>query len=427
MHNKQNLIKAILIAVVSTFFLGACQNASEKQDNRIVIWTSCSEFAQYIELFNKTHKDNSAILVYKENPALSIPPAKDELPPDIIVGSWLRTETPQKFYKSLDYIFDNKKLTSDIFYTSLFNSGKKGTSQYLLPVSFNLPAIIFSADNRELVPDSYTLSLEQIRQTASQYNQKNKKTDAYTKIGFTPLSNTDFLYLTTKIFDADFQESKGSIIWDDEKLSEATNELRNWVITENTSPQTEEDFAFKYLFMPYYRQVTSGRTLYSYTTSDRLFKVMKEQNLELDYRWVVQDKKLHIEDSMTMLGIYKKASNQIGATEFITWFFQPENQQQILERKEKLHLETEIFGISGGFSAVRDVTEHILPVFYTQLLTNLPPAQMLTVPEQLPARWESYKTMVVEPYVKSVITSQEGEEYPSIPELESEWRRKVFE
>ena len=57
------------------------------QQNRIVIWTSCREFAQYIELFNRQHTDNCAILVYKENPALSLPPAKDENPPDIIVGS----------------------------------------------------------------------------------------------------------------------------------------------------------------------------------------------------------------------------------------------------------------------------------------------------------------------------------------------------
>jgi len=425
--NKQNLVKAIFITAFSVLTLGACQKAPQNQDNRVVIWTSCSEFAQYTELFNRTHKDNSAILVYKENPALSLPPAKDELPPDIIVGSWLRTENPQKIYKSLDYIFDNKKLTSDIFYTSLFEAGKKGKIQYLLPVSFNLPAIIFSEENRDLVPDSYTLSLQQIRQTASQFNQKNKKTDAYTRIGFTPLSNDEFLYLTTKIYDADFHEYKGRIDWDSENLSKATSELRDWVFTENTSPQTEEDFAFKYLFMPNYRQVTSGRTLYAYTRSDELFKVMKDQNLNLDYRWVVQDKKLHIDDSLTMMGIYKKANNQIGATEFITWFFQPENQQMILERKEKLNLETEMFGISGGFSAIRDVTEHILPVFYTQLLTNLPPAQMLTVPEQLPVRWESYKSMVVEPFIKSVITAQDGETVTPIPDLESEWRRKVFD
>ena len=115
--NKQ--LFSALVFCVGFVFIGCSKNAGGKnrtvyQQNRIVIWTSCREFAQYIELFNRQHKDNCAILVYKENPALSIPPAKDENPPDIIVGSWLRTDAPQKSFKSLDYLFDTKKLTSDV-------------------------------------------------------------------------------------------------------------------------------------------------------------------------------------------------------------------------------------------------------------------------------------------------------------------------
>ena len=57
--------------------------------------------------------------------------------------------------------------------------------------------------------------------------------------------------------------------------SETTDKLKDWIFTENESAQTEQDFAFKYLFMPYYRQVISDRTLYAYTTSDQLFKTIK--------------------------------------------------------------------------------------------------------------------------------------------------------
>jgi hypothetical protein len=128
-----------------------------------------------------------------------------------------------------------------------------------------------------------------------------------------------------------------------------------------------------------------------------------------------------------MMGIYKNARNQVGATEFISWFFQSENQKNILEAKENMHLETDLFGIAGGFSSIRDVTEHILPIYYNQLLTNLPPAQMLTVPQKLPGRWESYRTLVVEPYIKAAVTLQDGEPAPSIYEYEKEWRKKVFD
>lgn len=416
----------ILSIFTLLFFLFSCKAQLPEQKKRVVIWTSCSEFVQYIELFNKTHKENNAILVYKENPALSIPPASDETPPDIIIGSWLRNDKPYKNFKPLDYIFYNKILSSDVFYQQLFEAGQKNNVQFLLPVSFNLPAIVFSQKNKELVPDNYTLTLEQIRKTASEFNTKNKK-GAFTKIGFTPLSNNDFLYLSTKIFKVDFREEKEKIIWNSDKLKKTTDALKDWIYTENESAQTEMDFAFKYLFMPYYRQVISDRTLYAYTTSDQLFKTIKNQDFGIDYRWIVQDKKIPIEDSMIMLGIYKDCQNQPGATEFISWFFDADNQQMILERKEKLNLDTELFGISGGFSSVRDVTEHILPVFYTHLLTNLPPSQMLSVPQKLPARWDSYKSLVVEPYLRSIITAQTEDTVMSMEDLESEWRRKVFD
>lgn len=435
MHCKKLKLSKIVfstILICSALFTTACaKTAGSKsrtvyQQDRIVIWTSCREFAQYIELFNRQHKDNCAILIYKENPALSLPPAKDENPPDIIVGSWLRTESPQKSFKSLDYLFDTKKLSSEVFYPQLLDSGKRKNTHYLLPVSFNLPAVIFSTENKELIPDNYSLSLEQLRQTSSAFNEKNKK-EAYTKIGFTPLGNNDFLYLVAKMKGADFREEKGEIIWNSQALQNSVSTLRDWVYKENTSPQIEEDFTFKYLFMPYYRQVSSGRTLYAYTNSDSLFKILKEQDLSVDYRWVVEDNSIYIKDSLTMLGIYKDARNQVGATEFISWFFQSENQRNILEAKENMHLETDLFGIAGGFSSLRDVTEHVLPIYYNQLLTNLPPAQMLTVPQRLPARWESYRTLVVEPYLKAAVTSSNGETAPSLQDFEKEWRKKVFD
>ena len=213
-----------------SFFLFSCKFQQQEQKKRVVIWTSCSEFVQYIELFNKTHKENNAILVYKENPALSIPPARDETPPDIIIGSWLRNDAPYKYCKPLDYIFYNKILSSDVFYKQLFEAGQKNNLQFLLPVSFNLPTIVFSQENKNLVPDNYTLTFEQIRKTGAEFNTKNEK-GVFTKIGFTPLSNNDFLYLSTKIFDVNFREENGKIIWNSEKLQETTDKLKDWIFT----------------------------------------------------------------------------------------------------------------------------------------------------------------------------------------------------
>ena len=72
---RSKFIFSSLIICAGILMSGCSKNGRQNartvyQQKRIVIWTSCREFAQYIELFNRQHKDNCAILVYKENPAL---------------------------------------------------------------------------------------------------------------------------------------------------------------------------------------------------------------------------------------------------------------------------------------------------------------------------------------------------------------------
>ena len=415
---RRILFAAILLAAFS--LLCSCD---EPEQSRIIIWTSSAEFAQYTELFNFTHPGSNAVIVYKENPAQELPPAKDELPPDIVIGSWLCTDKIQKQFKSLDYLFDRQTISSSMFYNQLLEAGKIRKTQYLLPVSFNLPAVIFAESNKDYVSENYTMTLDQIKAAGLSYNEKNKK-GSFSRIGFLPSANGDFLYLTTKLYRVDFREEKGQIVWSDLRLRSLVSYDRDWIINTNSSAQEEQDFAYKYLFMPDYRQVTSGRTLLAYTTSNKMFGYMKNQELNIDYRWIAGDDFIPIEDSLLMTGIYTKARNEQGATEFLTWFFDSENQKEILERKIQMELNNEMFGIADGFSSLRDVTEHVLPIYYNQLLTNLPPAQLLKVPQKLPARWDSYKAVVVEPYLNSAITTDSK---ASIADYEAEWRKKVFD
>lgn len=408
------------IFLAASFLLCSCD---EPEQSRIIIWTSSAEFAQYTELFNFTHPGSNAVIVYKENPAQELPPAKDELPPDIVIGSWLCTDKTQKQFKSLDYLFDRQTISSSMFYSQLLEAGKIRKTQYLLPVSFNLPAVIFAESNKDYISENYTMTLDQIKAAGLSYNEKNKK-GTFSRIGFLPSANDDFLYLTTKLYRVDFREEKGQIVWSDLRLRNVVSYDRDWIINTNSSAQEEQDFAYKYLFMPDYRQVTSGRTLLAYTTSNKMFGYMKSQELNIDYRWIAGDDFIPIEDSLLMTGIYTKARNEQGATEFLTWFFDSENQKEILERKIQMELNNEMFGIADGFSSLRDVTEHVLPIYYNQLLTNLPPAQLLKVPQKLPARWDSYKSVVVEPYLNAAITTDSK---TSMGEYEAEWRKKVFD
>ncbi len=416
-----SLVFCSALSVLAAISAG-CKNQGEK---RIVVWTDNSEFAPYIELFNKTHEDK-ALLVYKENPSSSLPATNQEPHPDLVIGSWLVNEHTKHYFEPLDYLFERKFISSQDFYRILLQAGKMGKRQYLLPVSFNLPAMIFSAENTELVEDSYTINLEQIKKSGEAFNKKNSN-GTFSRMGFAPESSDRFLYLVTKIQGAGYKETKGnSFSWNPDALKDSIGFLDEWITSINGSSQTERDFVYKYLSTTDDKKVTQGKALFAYTTSDRLFRFPKGQLSLIDYRWLENQKRIPVEDSMVMLGIPKKAKNHYGAVEFISWFYNVQTQQALLERKFTMNLDINRFGIANGFSSIREVTERILPVYYTSLLSNIPQAENFQVYEKKPLRWEMTKQRVIIPYIKEVLAARGTKKISSIEERYAEWKKQGF-
>jgi ABC-type glycerol-3-phosphate transport system substrate-binding protein len=421
-HKDTARITSLAFLCTAVLLSAGCSVNKEKH---IIIWTNTPEFASYIELYNSTHDDKKALLVYKENPSKALASMTDETPPDIVIGPLLRTEKTSRQFRPLDTIFDRENISSSGFYSQLLSAGQVKRTQYLLPVSFNLPAVIFSTDNQEFVEDNYILSLDQIRKTAVAYNKQNSN-GLYTRIGFAPQSNSDFLYFVAKSSGARFRESKKSFTWNNDGVTDSIAYLRNWTKEANTSSKVEKDFIYKYLYMPSYKQVTSGRTLFAYITSDRLFRLSSEQTAHIDYRWIYQDKKIPIEDSLVMLGIPQKAKHPTQASDFIAWFLNAGTQHEILEHKAKLNLDTDQFGIAGGFSSLKEVNEHILPLYDTMLLSNTPPSEMLSVPEKLPAGWTDMKAQIVIPYLVEETGNPGSKSTESLNDRLSEWTKQNY-
>lgn len=421
MHKKKNSLK--LVHIIFSIFLVTIFSSCSKKDNRIVIWTSSSEFAPYIELFNSQHK-TKAVLVYKDNTADALPPANDELKPDIVLGSYLRNNKTKKYFDSIDYLFDRQIISTDDFYPALRKAGEISHKQYLLPVSFNLPLVLFSLENKDFVKNDYTISLEQIKTTGTDFIKKNKKGN-FTRIGFAPQSNKDFLYTTTRLFDAKFKQYKtNDFTYNKQALENAIKYITEWIKTEHGSIQTESDFVYKYLSLVDSKKVFSGRTLYTYTTSNKLFQLPSDQLAKMDFRWIKNNEQIPVEDSMTMMGISKWATNYAGTVEFIEWFYSTATQKTILEQKSHFQPNTIEFGIVGGFSAVKEVNEKILPTFYTKLLSNIPSHEAFYVSEPKSSHWEKIKDKVIIPYIQDSINIQEGQTLKSLEERYSDWKKQ---
>lgn len=398
-------------------------SSSVKNSATFIIWTDRQEIVSYTELFNSLQNKIKAVVVYKPRLSNSLPPAKDEEKPDLVIGSWLKNERTRKNFRPLDNLLSPDAVNASTIYAPLLEYGKTAGKQYLLPVSFNLPLVLFAAKNEYLLPDNYSLTLDQIRDTAANFNNKNKN-DFYVKMGFAPSWDKEFLYTVTKNFAPCFKEKGTSFIWNDENLLKAVRYIRTWTEEKNTSVTAEQDFQFKYLYTPKYRQVTEERILFAYSTSGEIFNHSFEQIGDIDYRWITINQKTPVEDDIVSMAIYKNSKNPQASQKFIVWFFNENSQKMMLDRTAQMNLASSTFGIASGFSSLRSVNEHFFPTYYRNLLGNLPSEKTLSEPQAFPSRWSSLKERVIYPYLFDALKSNSTTESKELQDLLNAWAKQ---
>ena len=184
--------------------------------------------------------------------------------------------------------------------------------------------------------------------------------------------------------------------------------VKDWVDEINEGVKNEEDFAFKYLYMPFYNQVQNNRCLFSFASSREILSLSNDKIRDLDFRWICNDGKIQIEDDFASIGIHSKSKKKAAAKKFILWLLNEKTQRGLLERKFKMGLENDSFGIAGGFSSLKAATEKIFPLYYRVMISNTPVADLLAAPQAFPANWERIKKYVVEPYIMAACSGDDS-------------------
>lgn len=416
---RHNILKSILvISLLFVFF--SCTNKSQT----ITLWTDRPEFALYAEIFNAS-SSQKVLVVYKETLNSAFPISKDEKKPDLVVGSWLESTDLKKNFYPLNNLLNDKKLPANKFYSNLLNVGLHDEKYYLLPVSFNLPCVIFDSEQGSKLSDDYFLTLEELKNISKEFNVVNKS-KLYTRMGFAPSWDSDFLYMASKMQGTNFTENGKTLSWNEGNLKTTVDFIKNWTLETNQTTTNEEDFKFKYLYTPKVKWITEHKTMFAYSTSKKLFSNSTEKLADIDFRWLIQDSRIPLEDEIVTIGMYKNSKNLKTAEVFLTWFFDEENQHQILETIQKMNLVSTSFGIAGGFSSVKAVNESVYPSFYPTLLRNLPKEANLSVATKLPTNWESLKERVIKPYLETETSTQEDKESVSMEQLVSDWQKQFY-
>ncbi len=420
--------------------LSACSRFGTKTDSHtmpsndecIVLWTDNPSFALYAELYNQKNPQNPVVVVYKDNPADSIPPAKDELSPDVIIGPWLKSSSTRKYYLPLTYLFTNGTLSRDQFYEPLIAAGCIEERPYLLPVSFNLNAMLFKATDAGFITDNYVVTLDEIRESGKKFN-KQTGSGLYTAMSYAPSWIPGFLYTAAVLQGADFSYANKVLEWNQAMLDETIAFMKSWTCESNESTETEQDFQFKYLYTPNIKWANQEQVLFSYVTSNQLFATAEEKLEGLDYRWVSHNGKILVEDDIVWIGLYKNSGKLRKAEKFLLWLLNEDTQRELMEYMQSLNFVTTEFGIAGGFSSLKNVNGYVLPVFYPELLGNLPQEKSLMVQSSLPDHWKSMKERVVIPYLELNTDadrhrSEEIERLPppTMQDLLTEWGKQYF-
>jgi hypothetical protein len=380
-----------VLAAAFFLLLSAC---SEFDRGVAVLLTDRPEFAFYAEQFNINQNKYKIEVIYQNNIADDFYNA--EKVPDIIAGSWLKSAVTLKYWQSLDFLFRKDAELEKKFYPSLLALGEFNKKQYLLPVSFNLPVIIFSGDNSKLVLDLFIIDLEEIKTLGKNFNEE--KNNVFSRMGFSPLWNNDFLFEIAVIFNAAFKEGN-PLGWDEEALDEAIFYIREWIDEANGGFKAEDDFFFKYFFDPLSKLVIDSRILFAYTKSSDFFTMPSETQALLDFRILSGEGSIPVSEDAVYYGLYKRGKAQNAARAFTVWFFNEDTQMLLLQKSRENHISDTIFGIANGFSAMHTVNETIFPLYYSALLGHTPPAGMLDAPNILPKTWMEIKERVIIPYL----------------------------
>lgn len=391
-------MKNVLLCIFCALTFLSCKRSVE--DQIIVIWTNKTEVVSYCEFFNASQDEYKAIVEYKENPAQSI--LEEKRKADIVIAPWLKGSATRGMFEKINHLL-SKKIDSTLFYDGLLELGNIDACQYLLPVSFNLPTIVFSISNKHLLENNFTISFDEIKGFASHFNVKNGQ--MYTKMCFAPRWEKEVLYFAMQGLGVDFEEDSLSFKWNDESLEKSIAYLKDWTVDVNESTDNEDEFKFKYLYDMPYLLVKNGFCTFYYMPTDALFSLSKEKIENIDFRYLEFNGDVPCKDDILYAGILSDSENKKASEAFLTWFYLPEVQRKILERKMEQKLLSSYFGIAGGFSALKPITEKVFPQYYSLLLSHLPQNQSLKMPRILPNNWEKLKNEILYPYLLEITSS----------------------
>jgi hypothetical protein len=370
----------------------------------VVLATDRPEMAAVVEYFNALPSGHRVVLSYRPQPVEVLLERKPSA--DLVLGPFLSGAASRRALEPLDDLLRRGQIRREDFYPALLAGGREDKRQILLPFAFNVPAVVFAPGEPLSDIANLAVDLEYLRQKSGQFNQSVRS--RLVRVGYSPLWVPEFLFTASTLFGVGFQEgAEDSLRWNSQGLQALQGSLSSWVGDLNQGLEQDDAFTRRYLYEPLPRLLDTRRILFYPTASGELLDRLAEQDEEADFRWLRAAAGIPVADDVQYFGLPRGSRNRRTARLFLVWLFQADTQARLLEIKADKRLPG--FGLVGGFSALRTVSERYYPERYRQLLGRLPPEGLLLAAPTLPSRWAQLKAEVVVPWLSQLVRGQAEE------------------
>ncbi len=377
------------LVVLGLLLLVSCDQSATRVST---LWTNVPEMASYVEKFNASQRDWQILVEYKADPAgLLTSPGKK---PDLVVARGLASSSVKDGLVPLDFLFDGGNLAKTSFYKGILDAGQQGDRFKLLPVSFDLPVLIFL---KKAMPDlpGFSLDLQTLKDLNSKFpvdpNQKPPR-----KVAFSPrwqsLSLT-LLQLQGSSFREGFQ---GTLAWDSEKLAQGLAVLQAW-----PSPGWDQgtEFQRKYLQTDLVPPLVAGRVQFFSSTLSSFLARPWDERKDLDFRFIDQGGLVAATDSTVWTGIPSSSLTRGAAERFLAWFYRAETQKTLILKARTE--DARAFGLAKGLSALVTPNAQALAEVWPEMAGRLPGPEQISFWGDLPVDWAVLKSSVLRPWLET--------------------------
>jgi hypothetical protein len=379
----------VLFGLAAIALLSSCGLGLE---TTIQIVTNRAEMAAYVDRFNALQSDVKVEISYQESPAQAV---LDGVQGDIVIGEWLASPSVMDRMEGLGDIVKSGKIDPAWFYARLLAMGSRDNRPVLVPLSFSLPAIVYVRQPTDL-PTMF-MPLDTLQALSKAFN-KSGKSGSLLNVGFSPAWDQDFLTMTALLFGAHIRPGRNGLpAWDENGLKKTVDYTRSWLVDVNGGADSDAAFSRRILVQPWYKLLSSGKTLFALASFRDLFALPEEERRDFDFRWLSQEGTIPVLDDVLYAGVLRSSRDKAGAKAFLQWFCSLPVQQSLLTVNQSRRIG--VFGVTDGFSALKSIDERDFPAKYPILLGHIPMENLLTFPETLPDSWVKVRDAVVLPWI----------------------------